>query len=54
MLSRRVIEDQRNFKELTGIQLKHYPNVEKLTIMNSGLERIASGAFNYTRKLKEV
>lgn len=49
-----IIENQSSLKTIDPEILSKYPNVEKLTITNSGLESIPSDAFRRNRKLKEI
>lgn len=49
-----TIENQRDLIELTSSQLRPYPNLEKLKIVNSGLRWLAIDSFRHTPRLKEV
>ncbi|GIY30311.1 hypothetical protein CEXT_81671 [Caerostris extrusa] len=48
------IEHQSNFRLLSEEQLRFYPNLEKLTVQNSGLSVITANAFAFTRRLREM
>ncbi|GIY82253.1 hypothetical protein CDAR_24951 [Caerostris darwini] len=49
-----LIEHQSNFRLLSEEQLRFYPNLEKLTVQNSGLSVITANAFAFTRRLREI
>ncbi|KAI1301438.1 NT-3 growth factor receptor [Halotydeus destructor] len=48
-----LIENQQ-IEELGADQLKPFPNLDKLTITNSGLRRLHQNTFKYSRKLNEL
>ncbi|GAU90828.1 hypothetical protein RvY_03191 [Ramazzottius varieornatus] len=48
------IDHQPRLKSLTNASFVHYNNLQKLTLENTGLQSISSGAFSRNRGLKQV
>ncbi|XP_033750042.1 BDNF/NT-3 growth factors receptor-like [Pecten maximus] len=49
-----IIEDQAKLTELTNASLQFYPNLQKLTIENSGLQYISPEALKRNKELRSI